>query len=63
MTENEAMAICESDEDLPREQQIAAWQYLINTGACWHLGVWYALVAHQLLKLGICNDTATNGER
>jgi hypothetical protein len=63
MNHVEAVAIATTGDDLPREKQVEAWQYLIDTGACWHLGVWYEIVAHQLLKLGICNDTATNGER
>ena len=36
------------------KEQLQAWQYLIDTGACWKLQGWYGMTATQLIKAGHC---------
>lgn len=39
----------------PSETQLnAAWQYLIDTGACWMLQGWYGRSAMALIEAGVC---------
>jgi len=42
-------------EEHTKEEQIEAWQYLIDTGAVWKLQGWYGRAAIQLLEDGICH--------
>jgi hypothetical protein len=41
-------------EDHTKEDTLEAWQYLIDTGQCWHLQGWYGRTAHDLIEQGIC---------
>ena len=36
------------------EQQIEAWQTLIDTGLCWQLQGWVGRTAQHLIDEGIC---------
>jgi hypothetical protein len=38
------------------EQQIAAWQHLIDTGMAWQLQGFFGRTAHQLIENGICHN-------
>ena len=48
-----AEGFCEG-EDATEEQQIEAWQYLIDTGLCWKLQGWFGRAAKRLIENGIC---------
>ena len=43
-------------EEGTEQDQIAAWQYLIDTGAVWQLQGIYGRTAVYLLQEGICTD-------
>jgi hypothetical protein len=40
-------------EEHTKAQQIKAWQYLVNTGVCWHLQGWYGRTATALIEAGV----------
>lgn len=42
-------------EEHSGEEQLSAWQYLINTGLCWSLQGWYGRTATYLIESGQCN--------
>lgn len=48
-----AEGFCEG-EGATEEQQIEAWQYLIDTGHCWTLQGWYGRTATSLIEEGVC---------
>lgn len=37
------------------EQQIAAWQFLVDTGLAWQLQGWFGRTAAALIERGIIN--------
>ena len=49
-----AEGFCEG-EDATKEQQIEAWQYLIDTGLCWKLQGWFGRTAQALIESGVCH--------
>jgi len=52
-----AVSICEGfcgGENASREEQIEAWQHLIDTGLAWSLQGWFGRTAHNLIEQGIC---------
>jgi len=55
-----AEGFCEG-EGASREQQIEAWQYLIDTGMAWQLQDWFGRTAESLIKEGICNANSIRG--
>lgn len=70
MTDNEiecnAVAIAEGwyIKQCTEEQQLKAWQHLINTGECWHLQGWFGRTAMHLIRTGYCEpsqDMIDNG--
>jgi len=48
-----AEGFCEG-EGASEEEQIEAWQYLIDTGLCWKLQGWYGRTARNLIVTGVC---------
>ncbi len=58
MTPYLAVAIAEGfcgGEGASEDEQIEAWQYLINTGLCWTLQGWFGRQAQALIDAGICS--------
>ena len=44
---------CEG-EGASKEDQLTAWQYLIDTELCWKLQGWFGRTATDLIKQGLC---------
>ncbi len=44
-----AEGFCEG-EGASEEDQLTAWQWLVDTGTCWHLVGWYGRTAVDLIK-------------
>ena len=42
-------------ENATEEEQIEAWQYLIDTGMCWSLQGFFGRTATALIEQGICH--------
>jgi len=51
----DACAIIEGfdGDEHPYEEQLVAWQYLVDTGACWQLQGFYGRGAAQLIEAGL----------
>lgn len=56
----EELARIPSDVD-EYDANVAAWQYLIDTGTVWHLQGWYGRCATSLINEGICKAKKTIG--
>jgi hypothetical protein len=59
----EAAFVCEGivsphgkNEEETRENEIAAWQCLINTGLAWQLQGWFGRQAAQMIEEGLCKS-------
>jgi len=50
-----AEGFCEG-ADASEEEQIQAWQYLIDIGLVWKLQGWLGRTAQELIRLGICEE-------
>jgi hypothetical protein len=48
-----AMLVVEGVEDASIEEQLSAWQQLVNTGTIWHLQGWYGRTAKLLIEQGL----------
>ena len=53
-----AEGFCEG-ENATREEQIEAWQHLVNTGLAWSLQGWFGRVAAALIEQGIIKKAIT----
>ena len=49
-----AEGFCEG-EGASEDEQIIAWQYLIDTGMAWSLQGWFGRRASELIEAGICH--------
>lgn len=61
MTPYLAVAIAEGfceGERASEEEQIEAWQYLIDTGRCWAYQGWFGRTARDLIERGICTPAS-----
>ncbi len=58
MDDIKAIEIIESKEDTTREEEVAAWQHLINTGICWDLQGFYGRTAMRLIEEGVCYEAS-----
>lgn len=55
MSQTDAVGIAEGwIESESEEQQIEAWQLLIDTGMAWRLQGWFGRTATQLIEAGVC---------
>jgi len=55
MTPYRAMALAEGLEEGTEEEQIAAWQYLVDSGMAWTLQGSFGRMAQQLIDEGVIN--------
>jgi hypothetical protein len=53
MTQFDAVMIAEGVEEATEEEQIKAWQYLVDTGLAWQLQGWFGRTASSLIDEGI----------
>ena len=51
-----AVQICEQLVMADDDEQIEAWQHLIDTGIVWQLQGWYERTAKRLIEEEICHD-------
>jgi hypothetical protein len=52
-----AILTIEQDENATDEEQISAWQHLIDSGLVWRLQGWYGRGAMALIDAGLCSPT------
>lgn len=52
------VSIVEGIEDSTVDQQLTAWQELVDTGVINHLQGWYGRTARQLIEQGLLNPPA-----
>ena len=54
----EAIMVDEGVEPATREEQVEAWQHLIDSGLAWSLQGWFGRYASNLIEQGICKEVA-----
>jgi hypothetical protein len=52
----DAVMIAEGVELASEEEQIEAWQHLIDSGLAWSLQGWFGRNASSLIEQGICEE-------
>ena len=55
----EAVMVAEGVEPATREEQVEAWQHLIDSGLAWSLQGWFGRYGSNLIEQGICEETVT----
>ena len=58
-----AIQICEQLVMAEHDEEVEAWQYLIDTGLAWQLQGWYGRTAQRLINDGYCTYTDRADER
>lgn len=58
MSAFDATMIAEGAQEATQDEQIEAWQYLIDTGLAWQLQGSFGRTAAQLIEEGICTPKA-----
>ena len=56
MTKYEAVMIAEGVEPATEEEQITAWQLLVDTGLAWSLQGFFGRTANHLIQEGLISD-------
>lgn len=59
MNTDKAIQIAEGfgeGESATEKEKIEAWCYLIKTGICWQLNMWYGRTAKDYINNGIINE-------
>ena len=54
MTNLQAIEIAEGYKIVSRDQYVAAWQHLIDTGLAWSLQGWFGRNASKMIESGLC---------
>lgn len=54
----DAIQIIEGIEDASVDEQLKAWQSLVDSGLVWQLQGWYGRTATQLIEQGLINPPA-----
>ena len=52
----DAVMIAEGVEPATEDEQIKAWQHLIDSGLVWSLQGWFGRTASNLIGQGICEE-------
>ena len=55
MDKYSAVMIAEGAEAASEQEQVEAWQVLIDTGLAWTLQGWFGRQASALIRAGICH--------
>ena len=58
-----AIQICEQLVTAEHDEEVEAWQYMIDTGLAWQLQGWYGRTAQRLINDGYCTYTDRADER
>lgn len=53
-----AVALAEGQVEGTREEQLEAWQYLLDSGLVWQLQGWFGRTAMDLIKQGLIEQSA-----
>ena len=56
MNDFQAVMIAEGVDEASEDEQIAAWQHLVNTGLAWKLQGWFGRMARRLIDAGIIEE-------
>lgn len=59
----EAIMLIEGDESATHDEQIDAWQYLVDTGIVWSLQGFYGRSAQAMIEAGILHPAEARGHK
>tara|TARA_R100001015_G_C4632332_1_gene195752 strand:- start:2729 stop:2917 length:189 start_codon:yes stop_codon:yes gene_type:complete len=55
-----AIGLAEGFIEGSEEDQVSAWQHLIDTGLCWILQGFFGRTAQRLIEDGVCSPAQSN---